>query len=601
MSTQQTAIHKLTALRQQMQQNKIDYYLVPSSDPHQNETPPACWQRRAWISGFTGSAGLALIGHDTALLWTDGRYFEQAASELATEHWQLMKQGTDDPNWQEWLNQQGQGLRIAVDPNCISIEAATHVQTALHTGQHELRAVEPNFIDLIWQQQPTLPKQAIALHDTTYNGRSCADKLSAVRQWLSTQQQNSLIITTLDDIAWLLNLRGTDIEYTPVFISALLVCDESCHLFISPEQFTPEIQDYCQQQDITYHPYASLNAILQAWHKPICVDPKQCSWAILNHGQTLTIAHQPSPIPHMKAIKNTTEQQGMRDAHIADALALCRFFAWLETEWPTGVTEISAANQLQSLRCAHPLCRDLSFPSISGFAENSAIIHYQPQPSTDKVIDDSNIYLIDSGGQYLNGTTDVTRCLHFGEPTPAQKQHYTLVLKGHLALRQAVFLAGTTGNALDCIARQALWQAGYDYAHGTGHGVGHYLCVHEGPQSISPRANTQALKAGMVVSNEPGLYLSGQYGIRIENLLLVEAKQQPNEKHSVFREMLGFSDLTLVPYAHNLIDIALLTEQEVDAINDYHETVYQQLSQHCQSDGALKTWLEFNTRKITQK
>ena len=590
---------KLTAFRQLLTQHDIDYYLIPSSDAHQNETPPHCWRRRAWISGFTGSAGFCLIGKRDALLWTDGRYFLQAEQELDLTHWQLQRQGTNDPTLSEWLCAQGQSLRIGVDPKLLSIHAVTQQQTQLHAAKHQLIPICDNLVDLIWSYQPALPQKAIHQLDTKYSGRSCEDKIHALRKFLTREKQASIVISALDEIAWLLNLRGEDIDHCPLFISYAIVSMTECHVFLNLETCNNAIKQYCQQNHIHCHAYTSFDSFISSWKEKLCFDSKTSSWHILNSCQTTQAETIASPLPLMKAIKNETECQGMKDAHIADAIALCKFFHWLEQHWQDGVTEISAATKLAELRTAHPLCRGLSFPSISSFAEHSAIIHYQPSSNSNIKITDQHIYLLDSGGQYLNGTTDVTRTIHLGTPTAEQKRHYTLVLKSHLALRHAVFMAGTHGNALDCIARQALWQAGYDYAHGTGHGVGHYLCVHEGPQGISPRIGSAPLQKNMIVSNEPGLYLDGQYGIRIENLLLIEKRSAADSTLGRYKDCYGFTDLTLVPYSHKLIENNMLNASEVSQINTYHRHIYERLNRHCQDDTSLQQWLQNNTCNVT--
>jgi len=578
----------LASLRRSMTEHQCDYYLVGSSDPHQNEYIPSCWQRRAAVSGFTGSAGDALIGHDGAWLWTDGRYFLQAENELDDAHWTLMRMGIDD-SLTDWLSKQ-KAIRVGVDPSTISLALAKKLSQTLNANGSELVPLAENLVD----QHLNLPNkthQPITPYPTDVSGKSVPDKLEAIRKLMRQEQASALLVAALDELAWLTNTRGTDIPYNPVSIGFAIVTLNHVDVFIDAP-LTDELNTHWKGTGIYVHPYDNFYEHLQQLTGGVWYDPTQISWYVQHNLRTSTLIAKPSPIAHMKAIKNSVELTRSCEAHKADALALIRFMHWLETHWETGVTESSAAKRLATFRLDNPLCRDLSFPSISGFGKNGAIIHYEADETNDLPITDEAIYLLDSGGQYWGGTTDVTRCMHFGKPTAEERRHYTLVLKAHLALRHAVFAKGTTGYALDCITRQALWREGFDFAHGTGHGVGTYLCVHEGPHNISPRNNNVPLEKGMLVTNEPGLYLEGKHGIRIENVMTVVKAHDKNPEHGLHRDVLAFIDLTLVPYERNLIDTHYLSSEEIQQINDYHALIEEKLSSSLTDQSDVLHWLK---------
>jgi Xaa-Pro aminopeptidase len=574
---------RLAALRDLMAQQQIDFYYVPAADAHGNEYVPDCWQRRAWISGFTGSAGDVLVGRQQAYLWTDGRYFLQAEQELDGDCFQLMKQQQGVAPIHEWLQQQGEGLRVGVDPQLLTVAQQRLWSQALASSKSELVSIRDNWIDVLWQDQPALSAAPIACLDLRYTGQLASDKLSALREALKAQAADSLVITKLDAIAWLFNIRGEDIDYNPLVISYAIVTRSDATLFLDLQKVSAEDRHYFVSQGVALAAYNDFQSTLAQLAGSVWIDPRKTSWQTedaLRHAQTVLA---PSPITLMKAIKNPVEQAGMREAHRIDGIAMVRFLHWLDGHWQQGVTEMSAAQQLEQYRREDPRCQDLSFTTISGFASNGAIIHYSVTEATSKVIDDSALYLVDSGGQYFEGTTDVTRTIHLGQPTPAEKRHYTLVLKGHIALRHACFPAGTCGEQVDILARQPLWQAGLDYGHGTGHGVGCYLCVHEGPQMISPRSSQVPLVPGMAVSNEPGVYFPGEYGIRIENVCLI----QPVAKASRFYTL---EDLTMVPYARQLIDLEILNPKEIQQIDDYHQMIWTSLSADLSPEP--RKWLE---------
>jgi Xaa-Pro aminopeptidase len=585
---------KLSTLRALMIEEKINFYLVPSSDPHQSEYVPHCWERRSFISEFTGSAGLALIGENVAKLWTDARYFLQAESEL-DPGWELMKQGVD-LSLPAWLAKQTTSIRLGVDPTCVTKREAEELQTAVGNQGGVIKWIPHNLIDKIQPNQPSIPKNSAWVYPIEYAGAESSEKIHHIRKQLINKGCRSLIINRLDSIAWLLNIRGSDIDYNPLCISYLIVTQDTVWWFVHPHKLDSTMHAYLDTQGVMSHPYKDFFKTLALVAGPIWIDPSSISFSCLQAIGETEIYEGPCPVYAAKAIKNRAEIEGARQAHLQDGLALCDFFYWLENERPAVVTEISAARRLLEARQKQPLFQQASFPSISSFGPNAAIIHYRPSEKKDVLIDNSNLYLLDSGGQYLGGTTDVTRCTHLGKPTEQQRYHYTLVLKAHLALRQAVFPLGTCGEQLDSITRQPLWQQGLDFAHGTGHGVGSYLCVHEGPQRIGRGASNVALEEGMIVSNEPGLYFDGEYGIRIESLCLI-SEYVPPSNHNYCKQMLCLNDLTLFPYEKKLINLELLSRQEIKAIDHYHMMVYNQLSRKLKNR-QIEHWLAEKTNPI---
>lgn len=589
---------KLVALRRLMQQSRIDYYLVPSADQHRNEYLPHCWRRRTWITGFDGSAGDALIGLNKAYLWTDPRYFLQAERQLDPAHYELMRMAQGQtPAIDEWLNEQQKPLRCGVDPKTISIQMAERLKTALTEYGGELVSIENNLVDQLWEDRPALPKAPVYCQPEKYAGETASQKIERVRKALTAHHAQSLVVTMLDSIAWLYNIRGNDVDYNPVTISYGLVTQTEAFLFIDHDKLSPEIIHYLKEHHITVKPYADFTAALNKLSESVLVDPSITSWWVLQQLQNARCIFKPSPIVLMKAIKNPAEQNGMREAHLHDGVAVIKFLHWIENHWKEGITELSAEKQLEKFRRENPVCLDLSFNTIAGFADHAAIIHYSASEETNRTIDDSGVLLVDSGGQYPMGTTDITRTIHLGQPTADQKRHYTLVLKGHLALRDTIFPHGVCGEHINAIAHRALWQEALDFHHGTGHGVGCHLCVHEGPQMIGYLATGIALQPGMVVSNEPGVYIPGQYGFRIENLVLIVEKYPASASLTQHGPFYGFEELTFAPHARNLIDTALLSDQEIAQLNEYHQQVYKRLSPRI-DDPELLTWLKIATAPL---
>ncbi len=587
---------KLTALRKLMQEHGADYYYVPSTDAHNNEYVPFYWQRRAWISHFNGSAGAVLVGNDTAYLWTDPRYFLQAEQQLDPDCYQLMKQlqGVSAPI-DEWLKMNSADKVCATDPKIISIAQATQWQQALASVGGELKAVDENLIDGAWHDQPAIETHRIKILDVQYTGLSAQEKLSQVRDAIREKGATAHVVTMLDAIAWLFNIRGTDVAFNPLVLSYAIVTQDHATLFTNMENIDEEDRSYFAEQKIDVQPYENIGAALQGLTSHVLVDAKTASWWVQQQLTQAKLVLGDSPITMMKALKNATEQQGMREAHRRDALAVVKFLHWLDNNWQ-GQTEMSAAAQLEAFRREDPHLQGLSFPTIPGFAANGAIIHYFPTEETNKKIEDNSLLLVDSGGQYFEGTTDITRTLHLGNPTEQQKHHYTLVLKGHLALRHCLFPNGTNGEHIMAIGHLPLWQEGLDFGHGIGHGVGCYLCVHEGPQRLSSALTGVALKPGMIVSNEPGLYITGEYGIRIENLCLITEKLAVEKSLSGHGPFYQLDDLTVIPYARYLINKNELTNQETQRIDEYHRTVYQTLKDDLPKD--VSAWLEQATQPL---
>jgi Xaa-Pro aminopeptidase len=507
-----------------------------------------------------------------------------------------MRQGVDE-SLPTWISQQTTPICLGLDPTCVTKQEAEELQRAVSPQGGTIKWISHNLIDKISPLKIEIPKNSAWIYPIEYAGAESSEKINCIRQQLISKGCRSLIINRLDSIAWLLNIRGSDIDYNPLCISYLILTQETVWWFVHPHKLDGAVHAYLDAQGVVNRPYKEYFKTLPALAGPIWIDPCSTNFASLQAiGQT-EVYQAPCPVYAAKSIKNAVEIEGARLAHLQDGLALCDFFYWLENEKLGTVTEVSAAKRLLEARQKQPLFQQASFPSISAFGANGAVIHYRPNKKTDTPIDDTNLYLLDSGGQYLGGTTDITRCIHLGEPTEQQRAHYTLVLKAHLALRQAIFLLGTSGEHLDNLARQPLWREGLDFAHGTGHGVGSYLCVHEGPQRIGRGASSVSIEQGMIMSNEPGLYFDGEYGIRIENLCLI-TEYLPLSNNSYCKQMLCLTDLTLFPYEKKLMDVALLSRQEINRINHYHRIVYNQLSPKLRNRD-IEHWLAEKTNPIT--
>lgn len=591
--------------------------------------------RRAYISGFTGSAGTAVVTKDKAALWTDGRYFLQAEKQLSSS-WILMRAGNlGVPTTIEWLNDVlPPGGRVGIDPFLFSSDAAEELKQGIAKKNHELVFLyDKNLVDEIWKEsRPQPPNKPIRVHELKYAGTDVASKLLSLRSELVEAGSSAIVISMLDEVAWLLNLRGSDVPHSPVMYAYLIVEIDKAKLFVDTSKVGPEVMDHLENAGIELRPYDSILSeveSLAAQGAKVWLDASSVNAAIVNtynsacekYYESLenkrkskteayddsngwsegpTGIYRLSPVSLAKALKNDAELEGMRSCHLRDAAALAYFWVWIEEQINKNVklTEVEVAEKLLEFRSRQPGFLDTSFDTISGSGANGAIIHYKPEPDSCSVVDKRKLFLLDSGAQYVDGTTDITRTVHFGEPAARQKDCFTRVLQGHIALDQAVFPENTAGFVLDAFARSFLWKIGLDYRHGTGHGVGAALNVHEGPQSISFRfGNTTPLQSGMIVSNEPGYYEDHAFGIRIENLLVVKEVDTPNRFGGI--GYLGFEKLTFVPIQAKLIDLSLLSGAEFDWLNDYHSQVWDKVSPLL--DGSARQWLWDNTRPLVKQ
>ncbi|KAH7140541.1 putative Xaa-Pro aminopeptidase P [Dactylonectria macrodidyma] len=608
---------RLSHLRSLMKDRNVQVYVIPSEDSHSSEYIADCDGRREFISGFTGSAGCAVVTLQSAALATDGRYFNQAASQL-DNNWTLLKQGLQDvPTWQEWSAEQSAGGKnVAVDSSLISGSTAKNLADKIHkSGGAELIPIEENLIDLVWgAERPARPREPVSVQPDTFAGESVKNKLTKLRQELEKKHSPGFVVSMLDEIAWLFNLRGNDIPYNPVFFSYAIVTPTSATLYIDDSKLNEDGRSHLASNNVNIKPYDAILNDARELQATVTEQGRseggtppgsflistKGSWALKTAlGGDSMVDEVRSPIGDAKAIKTEAEIAGMRSCHVRDGAALIQYFAWLEDQLlvkKNRLDEVEAADELEKLRSGKTDFVGLSFPTISSTGANAAIIHYGPERGNCATIDPEAIYLCDSGAQYRDGTTDTTRTLHFGTPTEVEREAYTLVLKGHIGLDLAVFPKGTTGFALDCLARQHLWKNGLDYRHGTGHGVGSFLNVHEGPIGIGTRVQFAevALAPGNVISNEPGFYEDGKFGIRIENVIIVK---EVKTKHAFGdKPFLGFEHVTMVPYCRNLIDVNLLTESEKAWLNAYHVEVLEKTKGYFEDDEATMAWLRRETQ-----
>jgi Xaa-Pro aminopeptidase len=590
----QTVKQRVQALRAKMREHNVQAYLVPGADPHQSEYVPDCWQRRAWISGFTGSMADVLVTDRDAGLWTDGRYFLQATDELAGSGIRLFRMGQPGvPALNEFLQKNLRNGRVlGIDAQTVSIRRSREIELALQAGGGKVRTLSTNLVDEIWKDRPVLPSNQVMALPTRFAGETVAAKLARVRKQMKERNVDAHFISALDGVAWLFNLRGSDVPFNPVLIAYALVTSTEAILFVDATKVPAPISKSLGKT-VELRPYHDVRAALQQLgleKKRVWVEDTSVSrWAadLLSGSELVT---ETSPVTLMKARKNESEIHGMREAHVRDGVAMCRFLCWLESAIANDkVSEISAADKLQEFRSAGEHFRGLSFRTISGYAAHGAIIHYSVTPETDVRLRPSGLYLVDSGAQYLDGTTDITRTVLLGKKaTLEQKDRFTRVLQGHIRLGRARFPQGVTGGRLDVLARTALWEVGLDYNHGTGHGVGSFLNVHEGPRSISSAKDTGLpIEAGNIFSNEPGYYKPGEYGIRLENLVLVTTNGVSGENGLPYYE---FETLTLCPIDTRLIDTRLLAPEERTWLNGYHKEVYAKLFSHV--DSRERAWLK---------
>ncbi|NMA75390.1 MAG: aminopeptidase P family protein [Bacteroidales bacterium] len=596
MKTNQTIKERIIALRKEMSKHQIDAYVIPDKDPHLSEIPPLHWQSRKWISGFSGSQGTVIITKDEAFLWTDSRYFLQAEKELTGTEYQLCKEG---------LSHSVSPLELLThklkENQSVGLDGTLFSTAQIEVWKEELSKRNISLytsIDIfqsIWRERPQLSTLPVFIHPLEHSGQSTQDKIKEVRRKLQEKDTEAIIVTALDEIAWCLNLRGEDINYTPVFISYLLITLEQVFLFIDPSKITPQVQDYLQLNHIEVIPYNEIFTFLEKENSfsSILTEKQTINYTLYQSIPSSAIIRQGiSPIPLLKAIRNRTEQKGLENAMLKDGIALVNFLIWLEENKNTGrESELSIEKKLYDLRKEQDLFISESFSTIAGYSENGAIVHYSATEKSNKKIQPKGFILIDSGAQYIDGTTDITRTIALGELSEEEKTDYTLVLKGHIALASAVFPLGTRGTQLDILARLPLWKNKLNFLHGTGHGVGHFLSVHEGPQSIRMNENPILLLPGMTITNEPGIYKENRHGVRTENVLIVREFGE-----GMFGDYLHFETLTLCPICTKGIIKSMLTQEEIDWLNSYHKTVFQKLSPHLSKE--KQTWLKKATETI---
>ena len=579
---------RLAALRGMMRQQGLAAFIIPSSDPHMSEYVAAHWQAREYFSGFTGSAGTLVVTLTEAGLWTDSRYFLQAARQLEGTGIELYKDGLPETtNIPAFLaTRLPEGSAVGYEPSVFSAQSIDELAKQLQEGNRRLQFVCHPY-RTAWPDRPALPREKAYIYKVEYAGQSSREKLDILRQRMQQQGCDALLLTALDEIAWTLNIRGKDIPCNPVVISYLLVGKEEAVLFIAPDKTDEEMLAYLNEIGVTTQPYeAFFDYLDKATYPHILLDKAQTnSQADQILARHCTPVYAPSPVKMLKAVRNEVEMDGLRQAMQRDGVALVKFLKWLEEAVPLGgQTEISVARQLHAFRAAQPLYMGESFDTIAGYGAHGAIVHYEATPETDSPLEAKGFLLLDSGAQYLDGTTDITRTIALGPLTEEEREDYTLILKGHISLALAVFPEGTRGAQLDVLARMPIWQHRMNFLHGTGHGVGHFLNVHEGPQSIRMNENPVALQAGMLTSNEPGVYKTGSHGIRTENLMLTVPAGE-----GMFGRYLRFETVTLCPIDTTPLIHHLLTAQEAAWLNTYHRTVYVELSPYL--DATEKAWL----------
>lgn len=593
----QTINERLVALRRWMKENALTAFIFPSSDPHNSEYVAEHWKTREWISGFSGSAGTAVVTLQHAALWTDSRYFIAAAKELVGSEYQLMKErmaGT--PSISEWLASElaeyGNPI-VGVDGSVNTYADVADLKQSLATKGNMLVRCTDDPMDVLWHDRPVIPNNKVCLHPLKYAGETTESKLSRIRESLVKQGADGLLVTALDEIAWVLNLRGSDVHCNPVFVSYLLISSNNATLYINREKLSEDVSEYLSTENIDVEEYESVeNGLKNYTGKSLLIDVHSTNYTLSTAVDSDKIHVGTSPIPMMKAIKNEVEQDGFRAAMLRDGVAMVKFLAWMKGAVEAGgQTEITLADRLEALRAEQQHFKGISFDTIVGYEAHGAIVHYEATPETDIPIEPHGFVLIDSGAQYEDGTTDITRTIALGELTDEQRRVYTLVLKGHIQLDLCRFPSGACGSQIDAIAREPMWREGYNYLHGTGHGVGSYLNVHEGPHQIRMEWRPAPMQAGMTVTNEPGLYLEGKFGVRIENTLLIVPAET-----TAFGEFLKFETLTLAPIDTTPIVLDLLTEEERLWINNYHRRVFESLSPYLA--GHERKWLEEATRSI---
>lgn len=587
---------RLESLREVMRREHLSAFIFPSTDAHQSEYVADHWQGRTWISGFNGSAGTAVVTMKSAALWTDSRYFLAAEEQLKGTEFQLMKlkiEGT--PTISEWLAQelQGENAEVGLDGMVNSYHETMGLIADLRKSGGI--TVRTNFdpLGLIWTDRPAIPANPVEIQPMEFAGETVASKISRIRTALRQRHADGMLISALDDIAWTLNLRGTDVHCVPVFVSYLLISSQQVSLYVDSAKINDEVKAYLTENGISLYPYNKVAEGLERYSEyNILLDGDETSYFLWKTVKCQEIIAGNSPVPAMKAQKNDWEIAGFRQAMLRDGVAMVKFLRWLKPAVEAGgQTEISIDRKLTSLRAEQHLFRDISFDTIAGYQAHGAIVHYEATPETDAALKPEGLILIDSGAQYQDGTTDITRTIALGSVTEEMKHVYTLVLKGHIQLELAKFPDGASGTQLDALARECMWREGYNYLHGTGHGVGSYLSVHEGPHQIRMEWKPTPLRAGMTVTDEPGLYLSGKFGVRIENTLLIKDYQTTD-----FGKFLQMESLTLCPIDLTPVDFSMLQPEEIEWLDTYHRDVFEKLSPYLEGDDL--EWLREATRPV---
>lgn len=587
---------RLESLREVMRREHLSAFIFPSTDAHQSEYVADHWQGRTWISGFNGSAGTAVVTMKSAALWTDSRYFLAAEEQLKGTEFQLMKlkiEGT--PTISEWLAQelQGENAEVGLDGMVNSYHETMGLIADLRKSGGI--TVRTNFdpLGLIWTDRPAIPANPVEIQPMEFAGESVASKISRIRTALRQRHADGMLISALDDIAWTLNLRGTDVHCVPVFVSYLLISSQQVSLYVDSAKINDEVKAYLTENGISLYPYNKVAEGLERYSEyNILLDGDETSYFLWKTVKCQEIIAGNSPVPAMKAQKNDREIAGFRQAMLRDGVAMVKFLRWLKPAVEAGgQTEISIDRKLTSLRAEQHLFRDISFDTIAGYQAHGAIVHYEATPETDAALKPEGLILIDSGAQYQDGTTDITRTISLGPVTEEMKHVYTLVLKGHIQLELAKFPDGASGTQLDALVRECMWREGYNYLHGTGHGVGSYLSVHEGPHQIRMEWKPTPLRAGMTVTDEPGLYLSGKFGVRIENTLLIKDYQTTE-----FGKFLQMESLTLCPIDLTPVDFSMLQPEEIEWLDTYHRDVFEKLSPYL--EGEDLEWLREATRPV---
>ena len=591
---------RLEDLREVMRREHLSACIFPSTDPHQGEYIPDHWKGREFISGFNGSAGTAVVTLTSAALWTDSRYFIAAADQLKGTEYQLMKlkiEGT--PTIAEWLGKEcGAGAEVSIDGWCSSSNAVKELIADLRKEGGITVRTNLDPLKLIWRNRPVIPENPVELYPLKYAGESAKDKIARIREALRKRHADGMLMAALDDIAWTLNLRGTDVHCNPVFVSYLLISSKTVTLYINKVKLSPEVLAYLDAENIKVENYEQVeNGLKQYFEYNILLDPDEVNYRLyevvrnkgkMNDLQKTEIVEEESPVKRMKTVKNDTEIAGFRSAMLKDGIAMTKFLYWLSSYIGkpeiSELTEITIDEKLTSLRAEQPLYRDISFDTIAGYGTHAAIVHYEANPETDIPLQPKGMLLLDSGAQYLDGTTDITRTIALGPLTDLEKQIYTLVLKGHIQIELCKFPSGSSGTQIDILARKDMWREGLNYLHGTGHGVGTYLNVHEGPHQFRLEWKPAPLVAGMTITDEPGIYLPDRCGARTENTLLIVPY-----KETEFGKFLQFESLTLCPIDKAPILIEMMTQEEVQWLNDYHQRVFDTLSPHLSAEEAA--WL----------